>query len=1252
MQTKTSTDTTKRENKQRLMITVDGNEACAQVAYKCNELIAIYPITPSSSMAELADGWAASGKENIFGTVPFIQEMQSEGGAAGAAHGALMTGALTTSFTASQGLLLMIPNMFKIAGELTSAVLHVSARAVATHGLSIFCDHSDVMATRTTGWSLLFANSVQEAHDFALIAQAATLKSRVPIIHAFDGFRTSHEVSKIELLSDDDMRTMISSELVAKHRQRGLSPESPSIKGTAQNPDVFFQSRERCNQYYDKAADIIAETMDEFAELTGRSYKPFEYFGSPRAERVVIAMGSATATLRASADYLNAKGETVGVLAVHLYRPFSKKHFLQALPSSCKVIAVLDRTKEPGAPGEPLLQDVLSTLYEENRHIKVLGGRYGLGSKEFTPAMARAVFDETSKTSPLTRFTVGITDDVTGLSLDYDESFELPSECVQAIFWGLGSDGTVGANKNSIKIIGEQTSNYAQGYFVYDSKKSGSMTVSHLRFGPNNIDSPYLIKSPNFIGIHQFGFIGRYPVFEGAAHGATVLINSPYSGPETWQKLPEEIQEFIRSKDLKIYLLDAYKIAQELKLGNRINTIMQVGFFALSGVLERENAIEHIKKAIIKTYSKFGDAVVKQNFAAVDSALKNLFEFKIPAERSESSQTAELACSDSKNQGLACARSHGTGTEQDCCRSKGAAKQACDKIKQCHCGETCGNGLNKKTVMEMIAGRGDDLPVSALPADGAYPTDTARLEKRNIATSLPVWDPNVCIQCGKCVMVCPHAVIRSKLIPQEALSAAPDGFKYQASSWKELREHKFSIQISAEDCTGCALCVEVCPAKNKSQSGLKAINMAEKTSLCLDDAKENWEYFLSLPELENGISFNSVKNMQLKRPLFEFSGACAGCGETPYLKLMSQLFGDRAVIANATGCSSIYGGNLPTTPWAKNSNGHGPAWANSLFEDNAEFGLGMRLAINVQGKQARRLLQELEQQLNQGLCQSILLSDQRDDHEIQQQRTRVAALKADLEKMADPKAKQLLAVADMLIRKSVWLIGGDGWAYDIGYGGLDHVLASGQDVNILVLDTEVYSNTGGQMSKSTARGAVAKFAAGGKGSAKKDLGRLAMSYGNVYVAQVAMGASDTQTVNAFIEAESYNGPSLIIAYSHCIAHGIDMSKGMQQQKLAVASGHWPLYRYDPRLASRNEQAFHLDSNQANVPLEDYYYSEARYRMLKQMNPEAAKILLKEAKEDIAAKWGLLSTMLENSKQESSECKQNPQCVKEQCHGNS
>ncbi len=1162
-------------------VTIDGNEAAAYVAYKASELVAIYPITPSSPMAELADDWAAAGKTNLWGNIPYVQEMQSEGGAAGAAHGGLQAGALTTSFTASQGLLLMIPNMFKIAGELTSTVFHITARSLATHALSIFCDHGDVLATRSTGWAMLFGNSVQEAHDLALVAHASTLRSRIPFLNIFDGFRTSHEVAKIEQLADSEIRALIDDDLVRAHRARGLSPDQPVIRGTAQNPDVFFQGRERANLYYDGAPGIVQDVMDQVAAQTGRSYHLFDYVGASDAERVVIVMGSGAETVEETVNWLINKGEKVGMIKVRLYRPFSIEHFVAALPAAVKTVAVLDRTKEPGAAGEPLRQDVVTALYDTRSNVKVIGGRYGLGSKEFTPGMAKAVFDEMSRKEPKKHFTVGIVDDVSHMSLEYDSKFDLEgADVVRAVFWGLGSDGTVGANKNSIKIIGEETENHAQGYFVYDSKKSGSVTVSHLRFGPRPIHSPYLIGSANFVAIHQFGFLERFPVLDSAVEGATVLINSPYSATEAWQHLTPYVQKQILQKKLKVYTLDGYEVAKKTDMGNRINTIMQVGFFALCGVLPKEEAIAKIKNAIKKSYGKFGEPVVRQNNAAVDAALDHLHELVIPA----GAATSTCACS--------CA-----STQKSC---TGA-----------------GDGVSLDTIVEMIAGRGDDLPVSAMPDDGTFPTSTARLEKRNIALDIPVWDPTVCIQCGKCILGCPHAVIRSKLVDQKALANAPDGFKTAKGTFREQADKLFTIQVSAEDCTGCALCVEVCPAKNKAHVGRKAINM-EPVIEIKDQEKKNWDFFLRLPEItrNDGVAFNSVKSVQLLEPLFEFSGACAGCGETPYVKLVSQLFGERTIVANATGCSSIYGGNLPATPWCKNASGCGPAWANSLFEDNAEFGLGMRLAVDVQNTYAKRLLFELKESIGSELVSAILDCPQDDLGRIANLREHVSKVKDKLNRVDDARAKDLLSVVDTLVDRSLWIIGGDGWAYDIGYGGLDHVLASGQNVNILVLDTEVYSNTGGQMSKSTSRGAVAKFAAGGKPTAKKDLGRLAMSYGNVYVAQVAMGASDTQTVKAFLEAETYPGTSIIIAYSHCIAHGINMSKGMNQQKLAVQSGHWPLYRFDPRLHERGANPFQLDSGEPSITLDDYYYSEARYRMLKQSNPAAAEKLLAEAKQDV------------------------------------
>lgn len=1175
-------------------VTIDGNEAAACVAYKTNELIAIYPITPSSPMAEYADARAAQSEPNIWGTVPLIQEMQSEGGAAGAAHGALQAGALTTSFTASQGLLLMIPNMFKMAGELTSVTFHITARAVATHGLSIFCDHSDVMATRSTGWSMLFANSVQEAHDFALISQAATLNSRVPFLHVFDGFRTSHEVAKIEQLTDDDMRALIDDDLIRAHRQRALSPDHPVLRGTAQNPDVFFQSRERSNPYYASTPGIVAELMTRLADLTGRRYNLFDYVGDPSATRIIVMMGSGAETAEQVVNHLVLRGERVGLIKVRLFRPFAEEHLLSVIPPEVTSIAVLDRTKEPGSAGEPLFQDVITAVHESGRNIQVIGGRYGLGSKEFTPGMCKAVFDELGKQAPRHRFTIGIKDDITNISLDYDEHFDIePAGTFRAIFWGLGSDGTVGANKNSIKIIGEETELHAQGFFVYDSKKSGSITVSHLRFGPTPIHAPYLIAQADLVAVHQFNFLERYPVLDAAAPGATLLLSTAIPSCQLLDELPHAIVEQIVEKNLKLYVIDGAAIAQSVGLGGHINTIMQVAFFALSRVIPMEKALEHIKSTIRKSYAKFGETVVRKNFAGLYAAIEHLHFVDTSgwiAARNATSQQSKLV--------------EATVLMNDL------------------------SPLTEAALREMIAGRGNDLPVSALPCDGTFPTGTAALEKRSIASEIPVWDPAACIQCGKCVMVCPHAAIRSKIAKAEELLNSPESFLSCNASWRDLRDYRFTIQVSAEDCTGCSLCVEICPAKSKTQSEQKALNMVDKNSLDLSSERANWDHFLSLPSTQAGLASSSVKNVQLLDPLFEFSGACAGCGETPYVKLLSQLFGDRAMIANATGCSSIYGGNLPTTPWTRNTRGQGPAWSNSLFEDNAEFGLGMRLAINVQTAYALRLLDELRDAIGNDLCDGILNGYHATKAEAQVQRGLVSLLKLTLSKLSDPKAKDLMYLADLLVKRSVWIVGGDGWAYDIGYGGLDHVLASGEDVNVLVLDTEVYSNTGGQMSKATARGAVAKFAASGKQTAQKDLGRLAMSYGNVYVAQIAMGADDSQTLKAFTEAESYPGTSLIIAYCHCIAHGIDMSKGLSQQKLAVQSGHWPLYRFDPRRSNNGQNAFRLDCKAPSVPLEDYYYSEARYRMLKQTDAAAAASLLAEAKHDVTKTWETLSLMAE------------------------
>lgn len=1171
----------------REMVTLDANEAAAYVAHKTSEVIAIYPITPSSPMGEFADAWSVNGVTNIWGAVPLVQEMQSEGGAAGAIHGALQAGALATTFTSSQGLLLMIPNMFKIAGELTSTVFHIAARSVATQALSIFGDHSDVMATRSTGWAMLFANSAQEVMDFALIAVACTLESRVPFLHVFDGFRTSHEVLKIEKLGDEQIRAMISDEAVRAHRLRALSPDRPVIRGTAQNPDVFFQGREAVNPFYASTPGVVKRVMERFAELTGRSYHLFDYVGHPEAERVIVMMGSGCEAAHETVDAL--VEERVGLVKVRLYRPFSSELFLKALPRSVKAIAVLDRTKEPGAAGEPLYQDVVTAITENyaseepyfHQLPRVVGGRYGLSSKEFTPGMCKGVLDELARPRPRNHFTIGILDDVSRASLDYDPDYSVEGEdVVRAMFWGLGADGTVGANKNSIKIIGEETDNYAQGYFVYDSKKSGARTVSHLRFGPRPIRSSYLIRSANFIAVHQFNFLESLDVLEYAASGATFLLNSPYGPEQVWERLPRPVQERILKLKLKFYVIDAYAVAKAVGMGNRINTVMQTCFFALSGVLPKEEAIAKIKEAIRKTYGNRGEAVVEKNFAAVDQTLAYLFEVEVPASVTSSREL------------------------------KAPVPQEAPEFV-------------RSVTAEIIAGRGDLLPVSAFPVDGTYPVGTTRWEKRGIAQEIPVWETDICIQCGKCVYVCPHAVIRAKVYDPALLEGSPAGFKHAQARFKELSGQEYSLQVSGEDCTGCRLCVEVCPVKDKTRVGRKALNMADYKEL-REQEIANWDFFLKLPELPrvDNLKFDSVKDVQLLEPLFEFSGACAGCGETPYLKLLSQLFGDRALIANATGCSSIYGGNLPTTPWTANRDGRGPAWSNSLFEDNAEFGLGMRLTIDKQTEYARQLVGRLRYLIGEELADALVQNEQRTEAGIARQRELVASLKAVLcqQRSDEPAVKDLLSLADMLVEKSVWIVGGDGWAYDIGYGGLDHVLASGRNVNLLVLDTEVYSNTGGQASKATPLGAVAKFAAGGKTTGKKDLGMMAISYGNVYVAQVAMGGNDSHTLKAFIEAERHKGPSLIIAYSHCIAHGIDIAKGLHQQKLAVESAYWPLYRYDPALRAEGKNPFQLDSRPPKVPFRDYAYNETRYFMLAQSDPKAAAALMAEAEQAIAERW--------------------------------
>jgi pyruvate-ferredoxin/flavodoxin oxidoreductase len=1162
------------------MITIDGNEAAASVAYRVNEVIAIYPITPSSTMGELSDEWASKTRPNIWGTTPHVIEMESEGGAAGAVHGALQTGALTTTFTASQGLLLMIPNMYKIAGELTSTVFHIAARAIAAQGLSIYGDHQDVMACRQTGWAMLSSGSVQEAHDMAAISHAATLKARLPFLHFFDGFRTSHEVAKIEQLTDDDLREMIDMEMVQAHRARGLSPDHPFIRGTAQNPDVYFQGRETVNPFYSAVPGIVQGAMDKFAGLTGRQYHLFDYVGHPEAERVVIIMGSGGETLEATVNYLVSKGERVGAVRVRLYRPFDTEAFVNSLPKSVKSISVLDRTKEPGAAGEPMYLDVVNALFESGRSdIKVVGGRYGLSSKEFTPAMAKSVLDELKKPAPKKHFTVGINDDVSHTSLEVDSSFSIEfPETVRCVFIGLGADGTVGANKNSIKIIGEETDNFAQGFFYYDSKKSGTLTASHLRFGPKPIQAAYLIaaNTANFVACHQFSFLERYDILKYAQPGATFLLNSTFGAKEVWDNLPAEVQQAIIDKKLKFYNINAYEVAELTGMGSRVNTIMQTCFFAISGVLPREQAIAEIKHSIEKTYGKRGEAVVKQNFEAVDQTLAHLREITVPA--TVSSKINMRA------------------------RVPAGAPE-----------------FVRNTLGPIIALEGEEVPVSAMPIDGTFPSGTTQWEKRNIALEIPVWEQDLCIQCGKCVFVCPHAVIRHKVYDKAELANAPATYKHTESKFKEFPGMAYTIQVAPEDCTGCTLCIEACPVKDKSNVGRKAINMAAQPPL-RESESANWEFFLNLPEVDRTlVNPTTIKNSQLLQPLFEFSGACAGCGETPYVKLVSQLFGDRAVIANATGCSSIYGGNLPTTPWAVNKEGRGPAWSNSLFEDNAEFGLGMRLTLDKQTEYTHFLLKQMSAELG-SLSDELINADQSNELGINQQRARVTVLKQKLAGNTDPKSRDLLSLADLLVKKSVWIIGGDGWAYDIGYGGLDHVMASGRNVNILVLDTEVYSNTGGQASKSTPRGAVAKFAMSGKGISKKDLGLIAMSYGYVYVARIAMGSSDQQTLKAILEAEAFNGPSIIIAYSHCIAHGIDMAKGLEQQKLAVQSGHWPLYRYNPDLIEQGQNPLTIDSKAPSIPLEQYVYNETRYRMLVQSDEARAEMLLKSAQEDVNKRW--------------------------------
>ncbi len=1176
----------------RPFATLDGTEAAAYIAYRTSEVIAIYPITPSSPMGEFSDQWASEGKPNLWGTIPHVMEMQSEAGAAGAIHGALQAGALTTTFTSSQGLLLMIPNLYKIAGELTPAVIHVAARSLAAQALSIFGDHSDVMSVRGTGFALLSSGSVQEVMDLALVVHGVTLEARVPFIHFFDGFRTSHEVAKVETLADDDLRALLDESCISAHRARALSPDHPVIRGTAQNPDVYFQARESVNRFYLAIPELVQKKMDQFAAQVGRQYHLFDYCGHPEAERLIVILGSGGETVEETVARLVEKGEKVGCVRVRLYRPFSIEHFLDALPRTVKAIAALDRTKEPGSLGEPLYLDVVAALAESHSNgdskfaapPRVVGGRYGLSSKEFTPAMVKRVFDELSQANPKNHFTIGITDDVTHTSLDYDENFSIESpDVVRALFHGLGSDGTVGANKNSVKIIGEETPNYAQGYFVYDSKKSGAVTVSHLRFGPRAIRAPYLIREANFIACHQFSFLERYNVLEEAVEGAVLLLNNPHAPEDLWDHLPQPIQEEILAKKIKVFTIDAYEVARQTGMGGRINTIMQTCFFAISGVLPREEAIAAIKHSIEKTYGKKGEHIVKKNFEAVDTTLANLHAVKIPD--AVTSRVEPFAV---------------------------VPSNAPDFVKL--------------LTGPLLAGQGDRLPVSVLPVDGTYPTGTTQWEKRNIAQEIPVWDPEWCIQCAKCALVCPHAAIRMKVYEAGELAQAPSGFR--AMDWRgpDFKGLKMTIQTAPEDCTGCGLCVEICPAKNKRATQFKAINMKPQIPV-REEERGFYRFFLSIGELDRReIKIETIKGSQMLEPLFEYSGACAGCGETPYLKLLSQLYGDRALIANATGCSSIYGGNLPTTPWAKNREGRGPAWSNSLFEDNAEFGLGFRLCIDKLMEHAAELVGRLRGRIGEELAAGLLAADQTDESGIHDQRERVTLLKQRLAGFEELEAKRLLDIADYLVKKSVWIVGGDGWAYDIGYGGLDQVVSSSRNVNILVLDTEVYSNTGGQASKATPRGAVAKFAAGGKATAKKDLGLMAMTYGTAYVAQVAMGANDTQVIRAFIEAERHNGPSLIIAYSHCIAHGIDMSKGMDSQKKAVLCGHWPLYRFNPGLKAKGENPLILDYNEPKLPVAEYAYQETRYKMLTKSHPEAAERLMALAQEDVRETWKRYRTL--------------------------
>ena len=1173
---------------------IDGNEAAASAAYRLNELCSIYPITPSSTMAELADEWSAQHKQNVYGMIPTVVEMQSEGGAAGALHGALQGGALSTTFTASQGLLLMIPNMYKIAGELTSTVFHVAARSLAAQGLSIYGDHQDVMAVRQTGFAMLCSASPQEAHDFAAIAQLATLTSRVPFVHFFDGFRTSHEVNVVDLLSDEQLRTLVPEELIRAHRRRALSPEHPYIRGTAQNPDTYFQSRETVNPFYAAVPGLVEDAMATFAELTGRSYSLVDYHGDPEAERVIVVMGSGAQTVRHTVDHLNASGAKVGMVHIRLYRPFPVEAILAAIPASARTIAVLDRTKEPGSGGEPLFLDITAALGEANardtsavarRLPLVVGGRYGLSSKEFTPGMVAGIFAELALANPRPRFTIGINDDVTHTSLPYDPHLDIQDpRTTSAVFYGLGSDGTVGANKNTIKIIGELPDTYAQGYFVYDSKKSGSRTVSHLRFGPKPIEAPYLINKAGFIGCHHWSILERVDVLEFARPGTVLLINTPYSPDEVFGRLPQPMQERIIDLGIELWAIDANLVARKAGMGRRTNTVLQTCFFAISNVMPREEAIAEVKRTIRKTYLRKGEDVVAKNEAAVDASIADLHRVAVPT-----APTSDLPMIPPV-----------PDTAPDFVRSVTAS---------------------------MLLGTGDSLPVSALPVDGTFPSGTTKYEKRNISDIIAEWDPAACIQCGNCAFVCPHAVLRAKYYTESALEGAPDGFQSAPLNAAGFPGSRYTLQVYAEDCTGCGLCVEACPVK--AGGTRKAINLApvlERTK-----EKENVTFFETIPvNRRSRVDFANVRGTQFLEPLFEFSGACAGCGETPYLKLLTQLFGGRATVANATGCSSIYGGNLPTTPWSSNKYGRGPAWSNSLFEDNAEFGLGLRLAADLHTQTARARLEQLRPELGDEVVDTILNAPQQYESELSQQRARVDALKALLDTMSGPKVEDLRSVADHLLRRSVWIVGGDGWAYDIGSAGLDHVLASGRNVNILVMDTEVYSNTGGQASKSTPLGAVAKFAAGGKLTGKKDVAMQAVSYGNVYVARVAMGADPQQTLAAFREAEAYDGPSLILAYSHCIAHGIEMRTGLDQQYRAVASGHWPLMRYNPVLRMAGKNPFLLDSPRPRIPLRDYHEKELRFRMLSNSDPEAAERFLEFGQDAVNRRWAEYEEMATRS----------------------